>query len=223
MVLYKNINFVLVCAIVLLVGICVWLSWDRLGITQVQEENPKVEEVQVQEVQVQEDKLKLDTWETHLFRLQTHGLGYPPTIKSRFFYETSVCGSDPSSSVYQDRWIESPDLDLIQTQDYTPFLEQIQDGSDINQIARSFYNKPGDTLLIIPYPHQTIQYPTIKEFIDQAPPETKTEFWKFVVDQIKQFILTHGQVYVSTHGLDVSYFHLRLCTYPKYYHSQDII
>jgi hypothetical protein len=222
MVLYKNINFVLVCAIVLLVGICVWLNWNNFT-TKVKEEKVKEEVKEEEKVQEQVKLQNLDTWETHLFRLQTHGLGYPPTIKSRFFYETSVCGSDPSSSVYQSRWIESPELDLIETQDYTPFLEQIQDGSDINQIARSFYNKSGDTLLIIPYPHQTIQYPTIKEFIDQAPPETKSEFWKFVVDQIKQFILTHGQVYVSTHGLGVSYFHLLLCTSPKYYHSQDII
>jgi hypothetical protein len=123
------------------------------------------------------------------------------------------------SFIFKQNFIESKELDLIQTQDYTPFLEQIQDGSDINQIARSFYNKSGDTLLIIPYPHQTIQYTTIKEFIDNAPENIKSEFWKFTVDQIKQFILTHGQVYVSTHGLGVNYFHLRLCTYPKYYQS----
>ena len=207
-----NINFVLICAIIILGGLCVWLSWN----------NPKPKaEVKVEPIKKKDlSSNQVETWDTQLFRLSTHGLGYPSNIKSRFFYETSVCGPDPSTSVFKENFIPTKELDEITTQDYTPFLEQIQDGSDINQIARSFYNKTGDTLLIIPYPHPTIQYPTIKEFIDNAPQEIKSEFWKFAVDQIKQFILTHGKVYVSTHGLGVSYFHLRLCTFPKYYHSQ---
>ncbi len=189
-----NINFGLICATVILGTTCVWLY-------------KKTQE--------------METWETQLIRLQTHGFTYPSNIKSRFFFETSICGPEPSSSSFQARFVKSPELDLIKTQDYTPFLEQIQDGSNSNQVAKSFYNKTGDTLLIIPYPHPTIQYPTIKEFVDNAPSQIQSEFWKFVVEQIKQFVLTHSQVYVSTHGLGVSYFHLRLCTYPKYYHSHE--
>lgn len=220
----SNINFVLVCAIVILGVICIWLNWPYISkkkpdVQIIEKLNIEISEPQTQPQQVQQ----METWDTQLFRLQTHGFTYPSNIKSRFFYETSICGPEPSLSPFQARFVESPELDLIQTQDYTPFLEQIQDGSDINQIARSFYNKTGDTLLIIPYPHQTIQYPTIKEFVDNAPKSIQDKFWKFVVDQIKQFLSTHSQVYVSTHGLGVSYFHLRLCTYPKYYHSQDII
>jgi hypothetical protein len=207
-----NINFVLICAIIILGGLCVWLSWNNF--------KPKVKHIDQEDFSSNQVNQQIETWETQLFRLSTHGLGYPSNIKSRFFYETSVCGLDPSTSIFKETFIPAKELDEITTQDYTPFLEQIQDGSDINQIARSFYNKSGDTLLIIPYPHPTIQYPTIKEFIDSAPETIKSEFWKFVVDQIKQFILTHGKVYVSTHGLGVNYFHLRLCTFPKYYHSQ---
>jgi hypothetical protein len=215
-----NINFVLVCAIVLIGALCIWLSWDLKKPT---EKIVAKETFDKQTNLIKPKQMNQETWETQLFRLQTHGLAYPPTIKSRFFYETSVCKLDLRSSIYQARWIESPELDLIETQDYTSFLEQIQDGADINQTARSFYNKSGDTLLIIPYPHPTIQYPTIKEFIDNAPQEDKMEFWKFAVDQIKQFVSTHGQAWISTHGLGVSYFHLRVCTYPKYYQSKDLI
>ncbi len=208
-----NINFVLICAIIVLGGLCVWLSLDFKSkpLTSIESMDLKDNPKPVQE-----------TWDNQLFRLETHGLGYPANINSRFFYETSVCGPDPSTSIFKENFIPAKELDDISTQDYTPFLEQIQDGADINQIARSFYNKSGDTLLIIPYPHPTIQYPTIKEFIDLAPQEVKSEFWKFAADQIRQFIATHGKVYVSTHGLGVSYFHLRLCTFPKYYHSQLI-
>ena len=211
-----NLEIILVCAIIILGGLCVWLNRDWIFVSSKTQIMKSTDQVQIQPKQI-------DTWETQLFRLQTHGFVYPSSIKSRFFYETSICGPEPGLSPFQERFIESPELELIKSQDYTPFIEQIQDGADINQIARSFYNKTGDTLLIIPYPHPTIQYPTIKEFIDQAPRSIQIEFWKFVVDQIKQFISTHGQVYVSTHGLGVSYFHLRLCTYPKYYQSKDLI
>lgn len=210
-----NINFVLICAIIILGAICTWLSLSSK--TEIKSE-PILKPIQ-EPKSIQEH---FETWETQLFRLSTHGLGYPSNITSRFFYETSVCGPDPSTSIFKENFIPAQELDEIGGQDYTPFLEQIQDGSDINQIARSFYNKSGDTLLIIPYPHPTIQYPTIKEFIDNAPQEIKSEFWKFAADQIKQFVSTHGKVYVSSHGLGVSYFHLRLCTFPKYYHSQLI-
>ena len=173
----SNINFVLVCAIVLLVALCIWLNWtlnksfliNPLGNIQAKDDLKK-------------PISKIGTWDTQLFRLQTHGFTYPSNIKSRFFYETSICTSDISLSPFKANFIESKELDLIKTQDYTPFLEQIQDGSEINQIARSFYNKTGDTLLIIPYPHLTIQYTTIKDFVDNAPKSIQNEFWKFVAD-----------------------------------------
>lgn len=210
------LDIILVCIIIILGILCILLKRDMIFTNS---ENQIKEKLKLETT----NPKQIDTWDTQLFRLQTHGFVYPSTIKSRFFYETSICGPEPKLSQFKDRFIESPELELIKTQDYTPFLEQIQDGADINQIARSFYNKTGDTLLIIPYPHPTIQYPTIKEFVDQAPRLAQSEFWKFVVDQIKQFLLTHGQVYVSTHGLGVNYFHLRLCTYPKYYQSKDLV
>jgi hypothetical protein len=209
-----NINFVLICAIIILGAICFWLSLDKSKPKD--KEKVKVEDISTNQI----NQVRFDTWDAQLFRLETHGLSYPPNIKSRFFYETSVCGLDPANSIFKQNFIPAKELDEIVAQDYTAFLEQIQDGSDINQIARSFYNKSGDTLLIIPYPHPTIQYPTIKEFIDSAPQKVKTEFWKFAADQIRQFIATHGKVYVSTNGLGVNYFHLRLCVFPKYYRSQ---
>ena len=217
-----NINFVLVCAIIIIGLGCIWLLSNpnkviinKISLDKIDDntmENTNQIENQI------ENQIPMKTWADQLIQLETHGLIYPSNIKSRFFYETSVCSTNPSNNIFKDYFIESKELDTITVQDYTPFLEQIQDGSDINQIARSFYNKSGDTLLIIPYPHPTIQYPTIKEFIDNAPQEIKSEFWKFVVDQIKQFISTHSVVYISTHGLGVNYFNLRLCVQSRSIH-----
>ena len=190
-----NINFILGSLIIILIIICLGLHWNLTNQNHTY------------------------TWENQLLNLQTNGFSYPSNITKRFVYETSVCLSDPAKSKYTANFIEIPELDLIQTQDYMPFLEQINDGMEINQIARSFYNKSGDTLLIIPYPHQTLEYSTIKDFVDNAPNEIQSEFWKFVVEQIKQFISIHKKVYVSTSGFGVHYFHLRLCTYPKYYNE----
>jgi hypothetical protein len=60
---------------------------------------------------------------------------------------------------------------------------------------------------------------TVKDFMDNASVTQQGEFWKFVAIQILEYLKTHKHVFVSTHGLGVPYFHLRLDPKPKYYHS----
>ena len=84
----------------------------------------------------------------------------------------------------------------------------------------SFYNKSKDTLLIIPIPYNEKEYITIKDFIDNAPIIQQKEFWKFASEEIKNILKTEKEIYISTHGLGVSYFHLRLCNSAKYYHTK---
>ncbi len=46
-----------------------------------------------------------------------------------------------------------------------------------------------------------------------------------MAEQIESCFLTSdiNKLYISTHGLGVSYFHLRICTRPKYYHTERFI
>ena len=136
---------------------------------------------------------------------------YPISIKKRFFYETSVCDKY-MTTMYNEYFIESDELNSIMVQDYQPFIKYIKKST--NRFVTSFYNKSKDTLLIIPMPKYN------KNFIDNASLGQQIEFWKYVTYEIEKILQKNNQVYVSTHGLGISYFHLRLCNKPKYYHTQ---
>jgi hypothetical protein len=49
----------------------------------------------------------------------------------------------------------------------------------------------------------------------------KKFFWKKVASEIKKYLKDNDKVYISTHGLGVNYFHLRLDKYPKYYQTKE--
>lgn len=162
----------------------------------------------------------MDTWKNKILKWRNNYIQkYPKHLNKRFFYETSVCDKY-MSTICREFFIESDELNSIQIQDYTPFIEQIKKST--NRYVTSFYNISGDTLLIIPMPQYNKNFITIKDFIDTASIEQQIEFWKFVSYELEKFLQINNQVYVSTHGLGVSYFHLRLCTKPKYYHTRFI-
>ena len=147
-------------------------------------------------------------------------LEYPADTVSRFFYETSVCNKS-ATTPYKEKFIESNSLKLISASDNTPFLSELSKHTDSSVI--SFPNLSGDTMLIIPTPIENKDYTTIKDFIDNAPIKQQKLFWKKTGREIEKWLESHDKVYVSTHGLGVHYFHLRLCDKPKYYTASEFI
>lgn len=145
---------------------------------------------------------------------------YPNDIKKRFFYETSFCSKN-FDSIYEENFIESNSLENIAEQNYHPYDEYIKTSNNVNAVA--FPNLTGDTILVIPMPKSGKTYTTMKDFSDNAPESQQVEFWKLVANQIETYFskewLKTEKIYVSTHGLGVSYFHLRICSKPKYYHT----
>lgn len=151
---------------------------------------------------------KLNEWKNGII------LKYPSNINKRFFYETSICNKNLTNN-YNEEFIESNELENIKTQNYDNFIYYINNSKNI--YVCSFYNISGDTKLIIPMPRKNKQYITIKDFIDNSSFTQQQEFWKFVYNEVKEYLKNNENVYISTHGLGVYYFHLRLCNKPKYY------
>jgi hypothetical protein len=149
-----------------------------------------------------------------------HALSYPESIKKRFFYETYPCDANFTNQ-YVSKFIESSELNQIKTQDYTDFATNIScaiaRAKKGGAYATSFLNKSGNALLVIPLPVPGKNYGTIKDFIDNAPGIQQSEFWKLVAQEVKSVLKSHDKVWISTHGLGVSYFHLRIDLSPKYY------
>ncbi len=138
---------------------------------------------------------------------------YPKNISKRFFYKTSICDKHLEKN-YKEKYIISSQLNYL-TQDFTPFIKYIK--SSNNNYVTSFYNLSGDTLLVIPMPRKNKDFTTIKDFMDNATYNHQVIFWQFVTKVIEILLKYNDNIYVSTHGLGVSYFHLRLSLKPKYY------
>ena len=160
-------------------------------------------------------KDKIALWKSGVYQT------YPDTIKNRFFYETFVCNKNMKNK-YKEKFIENNKLQYL-TQDYTAFIHYITESK--NQYVTSFRNLTGDSLLIIPIPKKNKDYTTIKEFCDNASITQQKQFWKRVALEIEKILFVSGndKVYVSTHGLGVPYFHLRLDKQPKYYKTTEFI
>ena len=121
---------------------------------------------------------------------------------------------------YEDIYIKSDLLDKLD-QDYISFIEYINKSK--NKYYTYFYNPSKTTLLIIPIPRKNKNFTTIKDFIDNASNYQQIQFWKGVGKLIKKMLKKNNKIYISTHGLGVPYFHLRLDIEPKYYKTKEFI
>lgn len=164
---------------------------------------------------------KINEWNSGI--VQT----YPDNLVKRFFYETSHC-SNTLDSVYEEKFIESDELDqmALSGENYGNFIQYINKAITNNHYVTSFFNLSKDTLLIVPTPHKAKNYTTIKDFIDNAPKKQQIIFWKYVARKIIKLSSNMNptdKLYISTHGLGVSYFHLRISFSPKYYLTKKFI
>lgn len=154
---------------------------------------------------------KIPTW-TKVLKDWKNG-EYPKfNMRNRFLYETSVC---KENGIYEEVLVEDKELNRM-IYDPNTFAEHM----DSNFLVTSFLNLSGDTLLIIPMPEPNTEFTTIKEFEEQASENLKREFWIYAAKEIEKYIDKNEEVWVSTHGKGVGYFHLRICKRPKYYVSE---
>ena len=79
-----------------------------------------------------------------------------------------------------------------------------------------------DTLLIIPIPKKNKNYATLKDVCDNSSITQKKYFWKKVSKLVKKFMKNEKYVWISTHGLGVSYMHIRISNKPKYYFDNEL-
>ena len=150
----------------------------------------------------------------------SHGeyFNYPKSLKGKFQWNTSVIkknGNTPFLEEFMENKI------LPKSQDPTPYNEYITKSK--NKYVVSFPNPSGDTMLVIPMPRVKKNFATIKDFMDNASEIHKKEFWKEVSKIIREQMKDNKHIWVSAHGLGVSYFHIRICQIPKYYFSKKLM
>lgn len=88
----------------------------------------------------------------------------------------------------------------------------------------TFYNKSGDTLLVIPRKSSQHRYSNLYQFAKNAPLKTWSNFFKKVDAAISKYRKKTGlDPYVSTHGHGVSWLHVRISAKPKYYTKAKLL
>ena len=149
----------------------------------------------------------------------------PSNITKPFLWRTSVINNKVDLP-YKEEYVEDKWL-LGRKQDYSSFLippaSLLSKKNENKKYAIRSINFPKDTILVIPIPKKNKDFTTIKDFIDNSTLHHKKIFWKKVATEVKKILKNNDKVYISTHGLGIPYFHLRLDKSPKYYQTKKFI
>ena len=130
-----------------------------------------------------------------------------------YFWETPPVTTSTIERVFEFVLVNSPQLARVQPEpgDFRQYFKSA------SQEIVTFPNLGRDALLIVPCPIAEISiYPHIASFVRQAPESQKHLLWQIVGRELKQK-LNQQPIWVSTSGLGVSWLHVRLDSYPKYY------
>ena len=96
--------------------------------------------------------------------------------------------------------------------DEKPFAEYIKMAKTQNLEYTQFYNRSGDTLLVIPIAKKS---PNITHFAKNTNKDEWLGLWKVVKQHLNKD--KNKKLFISTHGHGVDYLHVRLEEHPKYY------
>ena len=143
-----------------------------------------------------------------VFKNWEKGIFYYPS--ERFEWNTSVYVND--ASVYKESFKVNLKLPTIQnTKVFQPYFNE--------KYVVAFPSLSGD-MLVVPIPVRGKNYATLKDFMDNSSKKQKQMFWKKVIEVIRN---SPHPVWVSVHGMGVSYTHVRIAKTPKYYFDKELI
>lgn len=110
--------------------------------------------------------------------------------------------------------LSAPSLASIDP-DPGPFASQFANQPDDDVLV--FQNLGGDALLIVPRPVGRLEaYPHLAAFLRHAPEAQVQALWQATARVVRENLSATPR-WLSTAGLGVSWLHLRLDTWPKYY------
>lgn len=165
------------------------------------------------------DDGKLLTWYDFINSLEQGGQELTESLKNAnsqlkgaFFWECSPVSKITLNRTFEFMAIKSQELDNIK-QDYSSFQEHIGKSTK-TKIA--FTSRSGETL-IIPQPDEKKDYKNLASFIQNASLKQQSEFWREVARQLEANLADDKPRWLSTHGLGVSYLHVRIDKKPTYY------
>jgi len=134
------------------------------------------------------------------------------TAYEAFFWEhPPLCNSNVESEV-EFVLLDSPAL-ARRHPDPKPFQSHFRKENEIV----SFRSLGGDALLIAPSPSKPlVACAHLAAFLREAPTSQVERLWRETARAMREHLSDHN-LWLSTSGLGVSWLHIRLDSYPKYY------
>ncbi|ACH46891.1 unknown [Feldmannia species virus] len=137
-----------------------------------------------------------------------------PQVKSSVFWETSRISADGSSTFKQKQVAASRDLPMSMVGDSSAFTKYLYGQTS----PVSFYNLNRTAVLVAP-PDTGKNFAHLGLFYKNSTTQERKQLWRKVAEEIMKKIRKGESVYVSTHGTNIPWLHIRLDTVPKYYVS----
>ena len=129
-----------------------------------------------------------------------------------------VAGDTIQSTLFEFTITESRHLTET-IRDKNTFKEHFQASANLNVVG--FFNINGDAYLISPMPTtgMVLDYSHLGNFMSYAPVQQINTFWQEVARYMTETVLNDPKspYWLSTAGLAVSWFHVRIDNKPKYY------
>ncbi len=138
-----------------------------------------------------------------------------PAVKGSVFWETSVAKDGGESYYHEKTKSAAMQLPMTLPADPITFKKYIKG----KKSPTSFFStgRP-PTLLVVP-PNTGKNFSHLGTFYCNSTKDEKRALWKKVAIELEKKLKKGEKVYVSTHGLGVSWLHIRLSSTPKYFHT----
>jgi hypothetical protein len=131
-----------------------------------------------------------------------------------FFWEHPPVSLSNMEAAAEFVLLDSPALAKLRA-DPEPFRSQLERAGD--EPVATFPNLGGDAVLVVPRPMgPPSAYAHLAAFVRQAPPSQIESLWQRVGRAVRANVGTQPR-WVSTAGMGVSWLHVRIDSYPKYY------
>ena len=143
-----------------------------------------------------------------------------PVINKNIMFETSpIDFTKENWGVYNEKQIETNALNIDTLEDATPFKDYIKKDKIV-----AFDNLDKKCRLICP-PDDGKNYSHIRNFYLHADKTLIKAIWNNVAREVEKIhkINKIKKIWISTHGLGVSWLHIRICNEPKYYKTKEFI
>jgi hypothetical protein len=144
---------------------------------------------------------------------ETFSRSLAETEFEEFFFETPPVTKTTDGQPFEFVQVEGTMLPGL-TPEPQPFANQFANSDDA---VLTFPNLGGDAVLVVPAPQSDpANYSHLAAFLRGAPPTQIDEFWRRTGIAMGEQ-LSDKPLWLSTAGLGVSWLHLRLDSWPKYY------